>query len=600
LTLNGSDFPDITVAPRETLSHLNFVNDSLDLETTRKLLRDSSSLLISPSAYELTDATGTAFAFNFTDINAKTALVIIDYASYANPASYLVATNSDPDSRGIAVGKVFRDILQIPFEAGVTLWEGTERNGLLSLRDNPDTTVDETKMGYWLVVHIRDNGIQEISTWFDLLKEDYDFEAIELRAGDALHLVYIEDKDKDGIYSREEFMRGASDEEGDLDSDNDGINDYTELQNGTNLGNKDTDGDGLIDFYDTNPLSFDYFSVDSSWSHAVLIKTDGSLWAWGSNQFGQLALPADTSWSGTPVEIGGTGWKMAAAGYDHSGAIKENGELWMWGANHDGQLGLGLSDVDAVYSPTQMGSDADWRFISFGGNMSHAYKDSGDHWAWGANVNDILGITTESGLNLPDTVTVPMRSNDVDRWQSIEAGENFGIGVKTNGELWSWGRNISGQLCQGYDSDWELIPGQVGDQSNWAAVSSGSGFTLLIDTSGTLWACGSNSHGQLGNPDISAVNAPLAISTGWKQVSAGYYHAVGIKDDGSLWNWGGEHGSNGLQTRVGTDNDWIAVSAQLRASYAIKEDGTVWLMGDDGTLFPPSCMTSVIPEGSCQ
>ena len=104
---------------------------------------------------------------------------------------------------------------------------------------------DEVNNAYWLVVNSYFNGYKTESIPYDLLVEDYSFEEIELKAGYVLHLVYIEDSDKDEIYSREEFLRGTSD--GSLDLDSNGINDDVEVENVSDPGTPDTDADSLND-----------------------------------------------------------------------------------------------------------------------------------------------------------------------------------------------------------------------------------------------------------------------------------------------------------------------------------------------------------------
>lgn len=611
LTVGTAPFPATTIPPGGSLRHLNFEDSSLDLETAKKLLRDSNSLVIAPSIYELTDASGRPFAFNFTEINARTAMVIVDYAGYRPPENYLVATNADPAKRSVTAGKVFRDILRIPFEAGTALWNGAQKTGLLNVRGDADTAVDASKYGYWLAVHVRDSGLQEVSTWYDLLVADYDFEAIELRAGDALHLAYIEDKDGDGICSREEFIRGADDTSGKLDSDGDGIDDGTEIVNGTNPGLADTDGDRLLDPFDPAPRDADVFTIDATWRHALLVKTDGSVWAWGSNQYGQLALALNTAGVSTPSRVGTDGdWVQAVAGYDHSGALKSDGTLWTWGANHYSQLGQGPTLPDSVYTPQPVGSDHDWRFPSFGGNSSHAYKDDGTHWAWGANANGMLGVPDDGS----GEVSVPrLVQGESERWMNIELGENFGAGVKADGSLWAWGRNPSGQLCLGHNTD-VTSPQQVGEDVNWESATSGSGFLLALKSNGFLYACGVNNNGQLGLGTTASANVPQAVGTGWAAVAGGYYHAAGIKDDGSLWTWGGNaYGALGLgdtvdrhlPTRVGNENDWIDVTAGWPFTLAVKNDGTLWGFGHGFITgvpdsLTPVCITSVVAGAACR
>ena len=299
LTLDApyAGFPQVSIAPGDTLGVLNFINDGLDLVTAKNLLRDTRSLVIKAASYELTDAEGKAFAFNLEEVQAKTATIIIDYAGYLSPERYMVATNVDPNHIGVSVGTVMENYLHIPFEAGDILWDGELKWGLIGVRG---VSADEGKNAYWLVVHSYYNGFKTVTTPYDLLVEDYSFDEIVLKAGHVLHLVYIEDRDNDTIYSSEEFLRGTDEES--VDSDSDGINDDLEVENGTDPGNPDTDWDGLNDFFDPDPLNKNLYGVDAGWDHTLLLKADGTLWAWGFNYWGRLG-DGTTENKLTPVYI---------------------------------------------------------------------------------------------------------------------------------------------------------------------------------------------------------------------------------------------------------------------------------------------------------
>ena len=93
--------------------------------------------------------------------------------------------------------------------------------------------------------------------------------------------------------------------------------------------------------------------------HSLAIKTDGTLWGWGNSTLGQLGLGGNTISLSSPIQVGAlTNWKQVAASNSISAAIKTDGTLWMWGNNAFGQLGLG----NATYysSPKQVGSITTW------------------------------------------------------------------------------------------------------------------------------------------------------------------------------------------------------------------------------------------------
>jgi hypothetical protein len=115
--------------------------------------------------------------------------------------------------------------------------------------------------------------------------------------------------------------------------------------------------------------------IDTSSSHNLIIKTDGTLWSWGTGTLGRLGL-GDTNDRSSPVQIGAlTTWSRIVAGGDHSLAISTNGTMWSWGYNGFGQLGLG--NLTGISSPVQIGAGTTWSRIGGGFNHSVAIKTDG-------------------------------------------------------------------------------------------------------------------------------------------------------------------------------------------------------------------------------
>jgi hypothetical protein len=119
----------------------------------------------------------------------------------------------------------------------------------------------------------------------------------------------------------------------------------------------------------------------------VALKTDGSLWSWGWNEFGQLGAP------------GPGDWISVACGYSHTVALKANGSLWAWGNNGRGQLGNGTYDM--TNQPVRVGSGTDWIRVTCGGAHTVALKANGTLWAWGQNYYGQLGGGTFGRTNQP-------------------------------------------------------------------------------------------------------------------------------------------------------------------------------------------------------
>jgi alpha-tubulin suppressor-like RCC1 family protein len=323
-------------------------------------------------------------------------------------------------------------------------------------------------------------------------------------------------------------------------------------------------------------------------NHKVGIKTDGTLWGWGLNNFGQLGLLDVTSRS-IPTQIGpDTNWKEAVAGNSFTIAIKTNGTLWSWGTNTNGVLGLLTAATAHRSSPVQIGTRSDWTQISSGTSHTIAIRSDGTLWAWGNGSLRQLGITTTFTGNRSSPTQVGVRSN----WTQIATGRSHSMGVASDGTLWAWGGNVNGQLgistATGRSS-----PVQVGTRSNWSQVRAGSSSTFGIQTDGTLWAWGFGTQGELGLGTLVTRSSPTQVGTltNWVSASMGTNHSGVMDNNGIIYtagDWGTFTSNSKLgigrlvvddtirssPVQIGTDSNWSKFSGQ--GMVLRKTDGTEW------------------------
>jgi len=337
----------------------------------------------------------------------------------------------------------------------------------------------------------------------------------------------------------------------------------------------------LSTYYNT-PYQESYQRIATGYKHYLEIK-NGKLYACGSNQNGELGQSAQESFITEPIQIGtDENWATISAGNGFSLAIKTDGTLWAWGKNNKGQLGIG-SDV-ATQTPTQIGNDK-WFSVSAGHSFSLAIKADGTLWAWGENNKGQLGNGTDNTVANPN----PIQIGTDDNWWRISAGYRHSLALKADGTLWVWGSDSMGQLGNGITSyDPQNVPIQIGSEQ-WRVISAGGFFSTAIKADGTLWAWGDNYYGQIANGNTDTQPSPTQIGTDkWKYVYAGRNHIVALKNDGTVYSWANEMGVGGFgQPGIITQKTELSGIVQISAgdsfSFALKSDGKLYSWGKNNT-----------------
>jgi len=318
--------------------------------------------------------------------------------------------------------------------------------------------------------------------------------------------------------------------------------------------------------------------------------TGNQIWGWGFNAQGGLGDTTNTPRS-SPIQVIGsaTNWRQVSAGNYGGGGIKTDGTLWMWGTGYWGTLGNNL--IGANYSPVQtISGGTNWKQLSAGRTITSAIKTDGTLWTWGVNCTGNLG--TNNGITIHQSSPVQTISGGTN-WRCVSAGAHGSHALKTDGTIWGWGCNCSGNLGNNNTIDQSSPVQTLAGGTNWQIIPPKNYFNSAgIKTDGTLWIWGRNNIGQLGNNTTINASSPIQTISGgtnWKTVSVGICHTTAIKTDGSLWTWGENnygmlgnnttiHTSSPVQTISGGTNWKVGIAGRCTNS-GIKTDGSLWVWG---------------------
>ena len=275
----------------------------------------------------------------------------------------------------------------------------------------------------------------------------------------------------------------------------------------------------------------DWKMVAPGLNHTMAIKNNGTLWAMGNNGNGRLGTGGSTgTLISTPVQVGtASNWKSVAAGQTHTIAVKTDGTLWAWGQNNYGQLGDNTT-VDKT-TPVQIGTATNWQNVYAGRSSSYAVKADGTLWSWGLNSDGQLGIGSTTNKSIP-TVT------NMTNVQYFAAGGLHAMAIKTNGTLWVWGNNQQGQLGDGTTTN-RNAPVQIGQDDVWKAVAGGDYHSIGINTNGSLYTWGQNNFGQLGDNTTINKTTPFIINDNAVAIAGGNFHSMVLHGGGYLAVTGG-------------------------------------------------------------
>ncbi len=303
---------------------------------------------------------------------------------------------------------------------------------------------------------------------------------------------------------------------------------------------------------------------------SLALYSDGSLWGWGrqytidpnsreTRQFRPQLLPAPAA------AAPGTTWASFGTASDHTLALRTDGTLWAWGSNSRGQLGDNTTTTRftpvLITAPAGAAPGTRWTHTAPASQISFALRSDSTLWAWGDSGQGLLGNGSSAGGRYqlqPALVAVPAAYPRA-HWAQVVTSDAHALALLGNGTLWTWGQNVfwqSGTQSREYYLTVPTLiptPPNAAPGTRWTALAAGQNHSLALRSDGTLWTWGLNTYGQLGRgtidpqptfpypqavPQLVPVPATAAPGTTWQQVAAGLEHSLALLSDGTLWSWG--------------------------------------------------------------
>ncbi|MFC1742707.1 RCC1 domain-containing protein [Candidatus Riflebacteria bacterium] len=310
-------------------------------------------------------------------------------------------------------------------------------------------------------------------------------------------------------------------------------------------------------------------------SHALFIKDDKTVWGIGSNQMGQLAMEetGENASSSVLVKVSGLSDVVAVAvGGIHSLALKTDGTVWAWGSNMFGQLGNGEDgDETPITTPFKIANLSGIKAIAAGFAHNLALDSDGAVWTWGLQGNDMFApdasikirntIRAEvpiDGEMDPTIISTPVKIEGPGTVQAIAAGDFMSLILASDGDVWTWGNpgffalmmmvSIK-EIPDGIRAENggipipPLEPTKITGLTDVKEIIAGGLHALALKTDGTVMVWGDNSMGQHGagntsSPESLTAAVPVPGLSGIMEISAGLGHTLVQKEDGTLLGWG--------------------------------------------------------------
>ena len=327
-----------------------------------------------------------------------------------------------------------------------------------------------------------------------------------------------------------------------------------------------------------------FVKIATGHSHCLAIDTQGTLWSWGYNAFGQLGNgTAVSKFIETPQKIRpDIKFMEIEAGDNYSLALDDLGRLWTWGRNSSSGI-LGDGTKTDRHVPMLINTEVSLKKINTHSNFCIALDKDGFLWGWG--YGGAVGIPLS---NIPKKLEVDMK------FKEISVGYNHFLALNLDNFLYACGRNDYGQIGNGEYSTRNALT-CIMDNKKFLQIATSNNTSFAIDNDGKMWSWGMGESGVLGNGKTENVNIPIIVTEDitFQKIVCNSVNAIAIDNKAKVWAWGkNSHGNVGDGTRtprntpveIKKDTKFKEIAVGPIISLAIDENGDLWYWGNAITV----------------
>ena len=289
------------------------------------------------------------------------------------------------------------------------------------------------------------------------------------------------------------------------------------------------------------PAGVTLSGVSAGGAHTCANASNGSVYCWGSNSFGQVG-DGTTSARNTPVAVqapAGVALSGVSAGGNHTCANGSDGKVYCWGYNSLGQVGDSTNTTRYTPVAVKAPEGVSLSGVAAGAGHSCAEGSNGQLYCWGSNNSGRLGDGTNTNSPAPVAVLAPSGVT----LTGVSTRDNFTCAQGSDGKVYCWGNNVAGRLGDGTTTEhWTPVAVQAPAGVSLSAVSAGSGHACANGSNGKVYCWGTGLFGRIGNGSTgnSLIPAAVSVSEGvtLSGVTSGGYHSCAVSAAGPAYCWG--------------------------------------------------------------